>query len=287
MALNVDLQTHWSRLVATYSPSEIIVTGNIIIQTFAFWMAGLFYLSIDLIPSHPLYKYKIQPAKKVTMKEVWQSIRMVLVNQFLIAMPLDVSLLLLAAKLERPPSLSVSPFLPSIREIARDFTISILVREVLFYYSHRLMHIPALYKRIHKWHHQFTAPIALSAEYAHPIEHLVSNVIPIIAGHSPFLSQILKVGPFALRSHVVSFWIFLAFELLETTTVHSGYAFLPAISRFIRFHDWHHEHFNGCFGAMGWIDWIHGTDKGYYKTYSGGSEIPRKRRRSRGWRDVY
>ena len=102
-----------------------------------------------------------------------------------------------------------------------------------------------------------------------------------------FLRRKLIKGPFALRSHVVTFWIFLTFELFETTTVHSGYAFLPGISRFIRFHDWHHEYFNGCFGAMGWIDWIHGTDKGYYKTYSKKSQdVPRKRRRSRGWLDV-
>lgn len=38
-------------------------------------------------------------------------------------------------------------------------------------------------------HHKFTAPIAPSAEYAHPIEHLVANVIPIIAG-TPFLSWV-------------------------------------------------------------------------------------------------
>lgn len=83
----------------------------------------------------------------------------------------------------------------------------------------------------------------------------------------------------------MTFWIFLTFELIETTTVHSGYAFLPGISRYIRFHDWHHEYFNGCFGAMGWIDWIHGTDQGFKRTYSKPIE-PRKRRRSRGWRDI-
>ena len=97
------------------------------------------------------------------------------------------------------------------------------------------------------------------------------------------------IGPFALHSHVVTFWIFITFELVETTTVHSGYAFLPWISRWIRFHDWHHEFFNGCFGAMGWIDHIHGTDKGYYRTYYpqiSQETTTRKRRRSRGWRDV-
>ena len=187
MSLPLALQVHWSHIVATYSPTQIILVGNFIVQTLAFWLPALFYLSIDLIPDHPLYKYKIQPAKKVTTKEVWQCIRTVLFNQYLISTPLDISLALLALKLGHPPALTVSAILPSIREIARDFTISIIVREILFYYSHRLGHIPAVYKRIHKMHHKFTAPIAPSAEYAHPVEHLVANVIPIIAGNSPLV----------------------------------------------------------------------------------------------------
>jgi len=107
------------------------------------------------------------------------------------------------------------------------------------------------------------------------------------------------LAPMALHCHIVTFWIFITFELVETTTVHSGYAFLPGISRFIRFHDWHHEYFNGCFGAMGWIDWFHGTDKGFKKTYSerdigiqrtysNGQENGKKRHhhRNRAWLDV-
>jgi len=188
MSLLYDaLQSQWSCLVSTYTPTQIILTGNLLVQTLAFWLPALFYLSIDLVPSHPLYKYKIQPAKRVTSKEVWQCISTVLVNQYFIAVPLDISLALLASKLGKPPALSVSPSLPSLREIVRDFTISIIVREILFYYIHRVGHLPAVYKWIHKKHHKFTAPISPSAEYAHPVEHLFSNVLPIIAGHTLFL----------------------------------------------------------------------------------------------------
>jgi sterol desaturase/sphingolipid hydroxylase (fatty acid hydroxylase superfamily) len=178
------LQSYWIEIVSRYSPTQIVLVGNFIVQTLAFWIPALFYLSIDLIPSHPLYKYKIQPARQVTTAEVWTCIKRVLINQYLISTPLDIFLALLAAKLGHPPALTVSPYLPSINEIIRDFAISITVREILFYYTHRLGHIPALYKRIHKIHHKFSAPIAPSAEYAHPVEHLVANVLPIIAGTS-------------------------------------------------------------------------------------------------------
>jgi sterol desaturase/sphingolipid hydroxylase (fatty acid hydroxylase superfamily) len=91
-----------------------------------------------------------------------------------------------------------------------------------------------------------------------------------------------------LHSHVVTFWIFVTFELIETTTVHSGYAFIPFVSRWIRFHDWHHEFFNGCFGAMGWIDAIHGTDTGYKRMYSAKHERNGHKfhRHHRAWLDV-
>jgi sterol desaturase/sphingolipid hydroxylase (fatty acid hydroxylase superfamily) len=184
MALSF-LQSHWAAIVANYTPTQIMLTGNFMVQTFAFWIPSLFYLSIDLTDGHPLGRYKIQPAKKVTAREVLQCLKTVLFNQYLIATPLDISLALLAMHLGRPPALRITADLPSVRETVRDFGISIVVREILFYYSHRLIHIPVLYKRIHKIHHKFTAPIAPSAEYAHPVEHLVSNVLPIIVGLFP------------------------------------------------------------------------------------------------------
>ena len=66
--------------------------------------------------------------------------------------------------------LTMDPNLPSFKTtIAIDFALGVISREISFYYIHRAMH------------HKYTEPISFSAEYAHPVEHIVVNVLPVVA----------------------------------------------------------------------------------------------------------
>ena len=48
--------------------------------------------------------------------------------------------------------------------------------------SSRLLHHRSLYKHMHKIHHEWQAPIAMAANYAHPVEHIVTAIISGSAG---------------------------------------------------------------------------------------------------------
>lgn len=48
-----------------------------------------------------------------------------------------------------------------------------LFREVHFYFVHRLIHVPALYRTVHKLHHANTNPGPWSGLAMHPVEHLL------------------------------------------------------------------------------------------------------------------
>jgi methylsterol monooxygenase len=85
------------------------------------------------------------------------------------------------------------------------------------YFAHRLLHYGILYKKIHKLHHEFSAPFGIAAQYAHPAETL-------ILGLGFFLGPFLWVYYFA-DLHVITMAVWLAIRLLQVVDSHSGYDF--------------------------------------------------------------
>jgi sterol desaturase/sphingolipid hydroxylase (fatty acid hydroxylase superfamily) len=148
-----------------------------------------------------------------------------------------------------------SPTLPSTTERFMHMVIYAVLDEFAFYYGHLWLHVNKTkwwnYRRVHKIHHEFTSPVALVASYCHPVEMVLSNILPLCGG-------MLVCG-----SHTYTGLVWTVFAVLGTQTHHCGYRWpwTPGFDHQPDFHDYHHEKFNTNYGLTGWCDALHGTDK--------------------------
>jgi len=137
--------------------------------------------------------------------------------------------------------------LPSLWPIFCEIALLSVANELGFYWSHRLLHVPYFYKRLHKIHHEFKAPAAMCGTYSHWIEHQIL-IAPL------FIPVVL------LETHLYTavVWFFVA--LTGISLHHSGYEFPWTFGDMATQHDLHHEKFNGNYGVFGFFDVLCGTN---------------------------
>eukprot|EP00930_Biecheleria_cincta_P037108 TRINITY_DN2544_c0_g1_i1.p1 TRINITY_DN2544_c0_g1~~TRINITY_DN2544_c0_g1_i1.p1 ORF type:complete len:378 (+),score=59.24 TRINITY_DN2544_c0_g1_i1:75-1136(+) len=213
-----------------------------------YWSNGLFMYAVEQLFPSWVGDYRIQTLKPSSRPDLGKLCKNLAVTSFVVLPFLSVCL----SPFWRMLRMTVA--LPGPWEMFSHIGFAVLFNEITFFYGHWLMHANKfLYKHIHKIHHEFKAPMGLAAIYCHPLEFFISDLMP------------LGAGLVCLRCNAYTGIIWTAFAILATQTHHGGIRW-PWVDFFSmqseaqpNFHDFHHEKFNFNYGAMGWLDDLHGT----------------------------
>lgn len=120
----------------------------------------------------------------------------------------------------------------------------IAIHDTYFYWAHRLMHVPFLYRHVHKVHHESKNPSPLASFAFHPFETFFEFA---------FLIPTLMIVPV----HVVTISVFLTISHIINTLGHLGYEVYPrwfwdsAWAKWFNtstHHNLHHRYFVGNYG---------------------------------------
>jgi len=140
--------------------------------------------------------------------------------------------------------------------------IMVILHDTYFYWTHRAMHHPLLYRRMHLVHHQSINPSPWAAYAFHPLEAIVeAGIIVVIA--------------LVIPAHPLAIIIFFLFQIIYNVYGHLGFELYPKglvkhpIFKYLNTgvaHNQHHHYFKGNYGLYFtfWDRWM-GTLRADYE----------------------
>ena len=211
------------------------------------------------------YKIQTEPWPWEDNYEEWmvllkKSIKQVAINSLMIQ-PVAIFLSLIPRGFQVEFSFDEKD-LPDTKTLALSITFFMLVEDFCFHHLHKLLHTKKLYRMVHKVHHTHKVTISIAAEYAHPLEFVLSNMIPF------------ATGPLILQNytHFYTLMVWFVVRMMESIDGHCGYEFSWSPYRLIPFstsasyHDFHHSHNIGNYSSFFQLwDSVNSTNKVYFQ----------------------
>jgi sterol desaturase/sphingolipid hydroxylase (fatty acid hydroxylase superfamily) len=202
--------------------------------------APVFFIFYVLLKRRILYK-KIQ-LKFPKLKDYAREIIFSTLSIIIFSIP---PLLLLGSDTLRPHT----SFYTNVNEhgklyLVLAFPLMIIMHDAYFYWIHRLMHSPLLFKMFHLVHHKSTNPSPWAAYAFHPFEAILESLVFVI-----FL--------FTIPIHPILLTGFFIFSLAYNVYGHLGFELYPQgfnkhwLGKWINTsvsHNQHHQYFKGNYG---------------------------------------
>lgn len=212
-------------------------------------IAGGTYLVFYVLFKSQFFRQKIQqisPKKKQIVSEVLYSVQTTVIFSTLFFLVIFIL----------KPYTNLYEDIDDFGIVYSLFTIPVmfLIHDTYFYWMHRAIHHPRLFRRIHFVHHQSTNPTPLAAYSFHFSESILEGlIIPIIA--------------FTLPVHPSAFIFFLFGQFIINVYGHLGFELFPLgfqrtwVGKWINTsvaHNQHHKHFKGNYGLyfLFWDRWM-------------------------------
>lgn len=156
-----------------------------------------------------------------------------------------------------------------------SLVLMVLLHDFYFYWTHRWMHHPNIFKHVHLVHHLSTNPSPWAAYSFHPIEAVIQALV------LPIILMILPV-------HEIAIAIFLIYMILRNVWGHLGYELFP--NKFIKLkwlnwntttthHSMHHQYSRCNYGLYFtcWDNWMKTAHDKYEDAFN---EVASKKRQS-------
>jgi sterol desaturase/sphingolipid hydroxylase (fatty acid hydroxylase superfamily) len=149
----------------------------------------------------------------------------------------------------------------------------LFVQDSWFYWSHRAMHWPRLFRAAHAVHHSSRPPTAWTAMSFHPIESLTGAIV-------------LPILVFLVPIHIAMIAVVLTIATVMGVTNHMGWEIFPRwvvhspLGRWVitaSHHERHHEEYRCNYGLyFRFWDRVCGTDRGLSKRMVADAEAHRR-----------
>ncbi len=241
----------WASVVHAIPEWVLIVIVPWVLHLALFWVVSLAFHVVDTT-DRPAFvaRTRIQTGKRI-QPPLPKVLKNLAVNQLL----LSPVMLVVIWGLLRLRGWSPQPSFPALWVFLLELAGMGVLSVIWFYASHRFLHRKWWMRKVHRVHHEFRTTSAMASEYQHWFEFVFGSF------------GTLGVGVVVIAPSLPAIYVFTLLSILTVLAHHSGYA-LPIVSWPVH-HDWHHYRVRECFGTVGVLDRILGTDEEFHELSDG------------------